>query len=71
MTVLPALPLINTPPLLAGQVGLLYSATITATGTNPIYFSIAGGELPPGLVINTSGVISGVPAISGVFNFTI
>jgi len=71
MSVLPALPQITTPPLIAGQVGQLYSATIVATGTQPIYFSIAGGELPPGLVMSAVGVISGVPTVNGAFNFTV
>ena len=54
---------ITTPSLPSGQVGTAYSATLTATGgTIPYTWSLAGGTLPAGLLLNTStGVISGTP----------
>jgi hypothetical protein len=50
-----------------------YAQTITASGgTAPYTFSIAAGALPVGLTLNAaSGLISGTPATSGLFNVTI
>ncbi|HSY48883.1 MAG TPA: ice-binding family protein [Thermoanaerobaculia bacterium] len=50
-----------------------YVQTITASGgTAPYTFAIAGGALPPGLTLNpATGLISGTPLVSGIFNVTI
>ena len=50
-----------------------YNATVLALGGAPPYtWSIAGGKLPDGLMIDTaSGVISGTPTKKGNYNFTI
>jgi hypothetical protein len=41
------------------------------TGTGPFAFSITGGSLPAGLVLDpTSGTITGVPSTKGVSSFT-
>jgi hypothetical protein len=55
-----------------GQVGVLYSSALTASGGVPPYtFSITSGSLPPGLTLNTStGAITGTPTTAGTFNFT-
>jgi polyvinyl alcohol dehydrogenase (cytochrome) len=74
-----ALP-VTTPPVVtlacaasAGQVGALYSSSLTATGGVPPYtFSITGGSLPQGLMLNSStGAISGTPTVPGSFSYTI
>ena len=70
---------INTAPaslspasLPAGDVGLAYSQTITASGgTVPFTFAVTAGTLPPGLSLSTSGGISGTPTTVGTSNFTI
>lgn len=56
-----------------GQVGVPFSATITATGGTPPYtFTIVGGSLPPGLSLAPStGVISGTPTTSGTYAYTV
>ena len=54
-----------------GQVGVAYSATLVATsGTPPWTWSITGGQLPPGLTLNSgNGIISGTPTTAGTFTF--
>jgi len=64
----PALTITST-SLPSGQVGVAYSATLTATGgTTPYTWSLTGGALPAGLSLNTAtGALSGTPTapISG------
>lgn len=56
-----------------GQILVPYVQTITASGgTAPYTFAIAGGALPAGLSLNpATGLISGTPLVSGIFNVTI
>lgn len=53
--------------------GLPYDATITVTGgTFPYVFSIASGQLPPGVLLGDSaGTIVGTPTATGSFSFAI
>jgi hypothetical protein len=56
----------------AGTTGTAYSQTITATGgTAPYTFTVTSGNLPTGLSLSTSGVISGTPSATGTFTFTV
>jgi YVTN family beta-propeller protein/uncharacterized repeat protein (TIGR03803 family) len=59
-------------PAGTGQVGVVYSSALTASGgVAPYTFSITGGSLPPGLTLNTStGAITGTPTTAGTDNFT-
>lgn len=52
---------------------VLYSTTLTATGgTGPITWSVSAGALPTGLTLNaTTGVISGIPGLAGLTNFSV
>jgi len=60
---------ITTTSLPSGQVGVAYSASITATGgTTPYTFTITG--LPPGLTANSSGQITGAPTTAGTYTVT-
>jgi hypothetical protein len=55
-----------------GTVNQPYSKTITASGGNGGYtFTVESGNLPPGLHLSTSGVLSGTPTEAGSFTFTI
>ncbi|MGD0271548.1 MAG: putative Ig domain-containing protein, partial [Candidatus Sulfotelmatobacter sp.] len=58
--------------LASGVVGTAYSATLKATGgTAPYHFTVVSGTLPTGLSLSsTTGVVSGMPAASGLFSFT-
>ncbi len=74
-----AMPFTVTPPLKItttslpnGDVGVAYSATLSATGGTPPYsWSVASGSLPPGLSLSASGTISGTPTATGSYTFTI
>src|SRR5512139_344813 len=66
----PVPPTITSPaPPATGTVGAPYNFLCTATGTTPITFTASG--LPPGLVINAAGAISGTPTTAGTFNGTV
>jgi len=73
LTVNPAQPVqITTTSLPAGQVQSAYSATLQASGgTSPYTWSVAGGQLPPGLTLGASGAISGTPTTAGQFTASI
>jgi hypothetical protein len=61
---------ITTPGIGPGEVGVPYSATIEATGgASPYEWSVSAGELPPGLVLNADGSVTGTPAEVGRFIF--
>jgi hypothetical protein len=57
----------------AATAGVPYNNPLQVSGGQPPYsWTLAQGNLPDGLSLNgASGVISGVPATSGTFNFTI
>ena len=68
----PTPPVITTTSLPNGAVGQLYTATLAATGSTPIAWSIETGDLPSGLSLNgTTGVISGTPTNTGTSTFTV
>jgi len=71
----PGCPAITLSPttLPPGVVQQPYAQTITASGgTAPYTFAIAAGALPSGLSLNpATGLISGTPQVSGLFNVTI
>ncbi|MBI3408028.1 MAG: Ig-like domain repeat protein [Planctomycetes bacterium] len=49
-----------------------YTPSVTATGgTGPFTFTVTGGGLPNGLMLNTDGTFAGAPTALGTFNFTI
>ncbi|HEV2083091.1 MAG TPA: IPT/TIG domain-containing protein [Brevundimonas sp.] len=63
---------VNTAALPNARVGVAYATSVTATGgTAPYAFSVVGGALPNGVVLSTSGALSGTPTASGTFGFTV
>jgi hypothetical protein len=64
---------ISTPATLPiGSVGVPYSMTLVAIGGSGSYqWKITSGTLPAGLVLAVTGAISGTPAGSGTFVFTV
>jgi putative Ig domain-containing protein len=58
-------------PLSPAPVNVIYHSQIPASGGTPPYsWSIASGQLPPGLVLNpATGYIDGTPTQLGTFNF--
>ncbi|MEZ5287544.1 MAG: LamG-like jellyroll fold domain-containing protein, partial [Vicinamibacterales bacterium] len=55
----------------AGQFGVPYQVAFTASGGAGHTFSVTGGSLPAGLTLAGSGLLSGTPASSGPFSFTV
>jgi PKD repeat protein len=73
ITVIPADLAITTASLPDGQVGVVYSQTLAATGgATPYTWSVILGALPDGLGLNgATGEISGTATAYGTFAFTI
>ena len=64
-------PVITTTTLPNGIIHTEYSQTLLATGTMPIDWYVFGGNLPTGLTLSKEGIISGIPTVSGIFDFTV
>jgi hypothetical protein len=65
---------VTTTNLANGTSGVFYSQQLQATGGQaPYSWYLPGGSitLPPGMNLSTSGVLSGTPGATGVFNFQV
>jgi len=62
---------ITTSSLTGGTAGTFYSAALAASGgIAPYAWSLAGGSLPDGVSLSSTGAITGTPTQSGSFPFT-
>ncbi|MBW7957020.1 MAG: SBBP repeat-containing protein [Deltaproteobacteria bacterium] len=62
---------VTTSALPDGTVGVAYGETLAAVGgTAPYAWSTSGG-LPPGLTLSSGGTVSGIPAVDGIYGFTV
>jgi hypothetical protein len=63
---------ITTTSLPAGVIGARYEATIAATGGNgQVTYTLAGGEIPPGITLAGNGSLNGTPTAAGNFLFIV
>jgi uncharacterized repeat protein (TIGR03803 family) len=59
-------------PLPTGALGSAYTQTLAASGGAPPYtWSIISGSAPQGLSLSSEGLLSGIPATTGSFEFTV
>src|SRR6185503_5957140 len=71
ITINPSGTLSLTATLPVAIVGVPYSYTLQATGgTSPYTYSVTAGSLPPGITLQSNGVISGTPTQPGASSFT-
>lgn len=61
----------STSPINPGTQTTAYSFSFAATGTLPINWSVTTGNLPPGLTLSSSGVLSGTPTSAGTYTFSV
>jgi hypothetical protein len=68
VTISTGITVVGSPP--SSSLGATYSTTFTAFGGLAPY-TLSGVDLPPGLLINAAGVMSGTLSQNGTFTFTI
>lgn len=73
LTVVPANPVtISTTSVPSGVVNVAYNKTLAASGgVGPYTWTVSAGTLPAGVLLSSSGVLSGTPITVGPSNFTI
>lgn len=62
---------ITTASLQQATAGTPYSAALTASGGSAYTWSMSGGSLPDGLTLGPDGTLTGTPATSGSYTFTV
>jgi len=64
-------PKISSNSLPDGVLDVAYNAQISAAGSRPLTWSVSAGELPTGIELSSTGLLSGTPTEKGEFTFTI
>jgi uncharacterized protein (TIGR03437 family) len=56
-----------------GALGAAYNQQLTAggSGVGDYQFAVSSGALPPGLTLDSSGLLHGTPGVAGTYRFTI
>ncbi len=63
---------ISTDKVPDGVVGIDYTDfSIPTVGVEAVHFILSDGSLPPGMVLSSEGVLSGIPTIKGDYKFTV
>lgn len=63
---------ISTTGLPAASLNNPYAAALaTSGGTAPYTWQLAGGHLPPGIVMTSAGYLSGITSLPGVYTFSV
>lgn len=61
-----------TPPTLNNaQAGVQYNKLLTVSPAGSYTFSVMTGQLPPGITLNSAGLLSGVSSMTGTYNFKV
>lgn len=56
--------------LTAGGAGSSYSQSLSVDGGISAQWAVISGDVPPGLTLSESGILSGVPTVAGRYTFT-
>lgn len=63
---------IQTTSLTTMRVGTAYSFSLTSVlGSTPYSYAVTAGTIPAGLVLSSSGAITGTPTTEGAYDFTV
>jgi subtilisin family serine protease len=54
-----------------GNIKSVYFQKLSSSNIVPVSWSIDDGDLPPGLDLNSNGIIYGIPTMDGIFTFSI
>ncbi len=72
LTVISGLTITTPSPLPTGEVNVVYSETLAASGgVAPYSWIVTAGALPPGLTLLSAGAIIGTPSTAGTYSFTV
>jgi len=71
LTIQAALVITTTSPLPPTVVDSRYSQQLQASITDPLTWSVVSGNLPTGVSLSSTGLISGTPTAAGTFDFTV
>ena len=68
---IPAAPTIQTLNLQGAIVGVPYTTNLVASGEAPVLWGVLAGSLPPGILLDPGGLLSGMATVQGTSNFSL